>query len=90
MDGRIGYTTGSITAAESADTEIQLYPNPVQTQLKVSGVLPDSPIEIWNAQGQCVLETALVQGAADIEHLATGMYTLQLPHTPVWLRFIKR
>ena len=90
MDGRIGCTTSSITDAESADMEIQLYPNPVQTQLKVSGVLPDAPIEIWNAQGQCVLETALVQGAADIEHLATGMYTLQLPNNAVRLRFIKK
>ena len=90
MDGRIGCTTSSITAAESADKEIQLYPNPVQTQLKVTGVHPDAPIEIWNAQGQCVLETYLTHGAADIKHLATGMYTLQVPHSSVRLRFIKK
>jgi len=90
MEGRIGCATSSITAAESAEKELQLYPNPVQAELRVTGVQPDAPIEIWNAQGQCVLSTYLTQGFVDVEHLATGMYTLQLQDKPGRKRFIKK
>ena len=90
MEGRIGCVASGITTPESADKALQLYPNPVQAEIKVTGVQPDAPIKIWNTQGQCVFETHLTQGAADIEHLPTGVYTLQLSNRSARLRFIKK
>lgn len=62
-------------------TEVELYPNPAQDELMISGSLTRQlEVTIVNLQGKTLLQTSLPQGSGrlDVANLAPGMYLVQL------------
>lgn len=61
-----------------ASDKIQLYPNPVKSDLFVVGLLQDATIKIFDMRGKLVLKTRNTNNQIDVNNLSKGVYTIQV------------
>ncbi len=69
--------TVSSTVLSNSKNKVQLYPNPVQTELKVSHISPaNSKVSIYNSFGEKLIEKTVsgTQAKFDVSHLRKGLY----------------
>lgn len=74
--------TGTAAAAETTVTKLQLFPNPVQDQLRVSGLNPEEydKLFVYNMQGAVLYQQKISTPSAllDLSALSGGVYLLVL------------
>ena len=74
--------TSTTATAETTVTKLQLYPNPVQDQLRVSGLNPDEfdKLFVYNMQGAVLYQQKISTPSAvlDLTNLSGGVYLLVL------------
>jgi hypothetical protein len=65
-----------LSAPVLAKSKIQLYPNPVQTELTVKNIAANSKVSVYNAVGQKLIEKTAngTQAKFDVANLRKGMY----------------
>ena len=61
-------------SVETAKNSIQIYPNPAQNELFINNAPVNSSIQIYNLQGQMVLNKALQKASVNIDELQSGLY----------------
>lgn len=66
------------TAAALKSTSFVIYPNPAQTELKISGDVTGTLLQIYNVSGQQVMALRPTSNIINIDRLVPGMYTLVL------------
>lgn len=70
---------GTFTAVEEAVSPvIAVYPNPAQDRLSITGVAPQSAVEVFDATGKRVLAERLQGGNLNISALEAGTYVLRV------------
>ncbi len=78
---------------EIATEQLGLFPNPAQDHIQIFNLKQPSRFKIYNAQGQWIETTGLVQNGTiiSIEHLPSGIYHLTNESDPSMIahRFIK-
>jgi len=67
---------------------IAIYPNPVSTQLFISGISSDEKYEIYSLVGQKIQSGKTKNSSIDVHNLQTGTYILELKNES--LKFIKK
>ena len=60
----------------ASNVDVKLYPNPVNDVLNIETVLDLKSVEIFNIQGQKVLETN--QNQINVSSLSSGMYMVTI------------
>ena len=70
------------------DEAVTLYPNPASEVLQVKGVAPEDVLDVYNVQGQRLIQTTGVS-SLDVAHLASGMYFLKVNDGQT-IRFVKQ
>ncbi len=73
--------------SEIKSTEIQVFPNPVNHTLYLTGIKNGTEIQILDMQGRILLHSVWQSGSADCSNLAAGLYVLKTPEKTV--KFIK-
>lgn len=76
FDG-ISYFAGALSVQEMTKVNYKLYPNPTTDVINVSVDSKIKSAAIYDMSGK-MLKVKFVEGAADISHLAPGVYTVQL------------
>jgi len=60
------------------DASIRFFPNPAHDHIRIEGLPPGSPVEIFNSLGQSVLRRTMGEGRIDLPALPAGIYRLRL------------
>jgi hypothetical protein len=71
----------SARSLANAQSKVQLYPNPVQTELTISKIaVANSKVAIYNSLGQKLMEKVATGNIAkfDVANLRKGMYFVKL------------
>ncbi len=73
---------GNVGVAEAKGTDLQVFPSPASTTVRVTGVRPGEIVSILDGQGRLALQggASVADGMVtlDIERLAPGSYSVQL------------
>lgn len=70
---------GTIIANEEIEfAKLQVFPNPVQNELFINGLMENTKIRLLGMNGNVVLEGQLESGKINIESLPTGLYIYQV------------
>lgn len=72
------YKSGVTGKPEIIANNIQLYPNPTEGQITISGLSLPTDIMLYSIQGQLLKTYTGVTGGIDISDLPTGVYLLKL------------
>jgi hypothetical protein len=56
---------------------VRFHPNPARESIRIEGIGPDTPVEIYNGHGQLLLRKRMGEGRLDLPHLPAGIYRLQ-------------
>ncbi len=57
-------------------TDVRLFPNPVQDDLYIEGLAPNTWIKVYNSKGMQVLETMMTNDKIDLNYLEPGLYVV--------------
>lgn len=60
---------------QSASQELSIYPNPMETELRISGV-GQRTVRVYDMRGSVVLEERTVSGVVNVSSLPPGAYTV--------------
>ncbi len=92
MTGDVHSTSLSVSDMKSANTGIQIFPNPVTETIRITGMDNGKTLEIYNMAGQLVRSETFAQ-KTDVSSLAAGIYLLKIQtrdfHTHEF-KFIKK
>ncbi len=56
--------------------DVRLFPNPVQDNLYIEGLAPNTSITVYNSNGRQVLETIMNNDKIDLNYLEPGLYVV--------------
>jgi len=56
---------------------VRFHPNPAREHIRIEGIRPDTPVEIYNGHGQLLLRKRMGEGRLDLPNLPAGIYRLQ-------------
>lgn len=75
----------------SSNAELRLYPNPVETQLNISGVSDNSQLTIISSEGRRILSQKSEgnETSIDVSSLSKGIYFLKVSNGQA-VKFIKK
>lgn len=81
---------GILSNKEQNFDNVSLYPNPAQTSIQLSNIPQNSKISIYNIQGQVMIDkiSSDENPIIDIQHLASGIYTVKINNIKT-LKFAK-
>ncbi len=57
-------------------TDVRLFPNPVQDKLYIEGMASNACIKVYNSKGMQVLETMMTNDKIDLNYLEPGLYVV--------------
>ncbi|MBM3442947.1 MAG: T9SS type A sorting domain-containing protein [Bacteroidetes bacterium] len=66
----------NLTAAQAARP--RFYPNPACGYIQIEGIPSDTQVQIFNSEGQFILQHKMGAGRMDLPHLPPGIYRLRL------------
>ena len=68
------------------DTKVYVFPNPVQNELRITGVEENVIVTVYNLNGQCILQS--VGNSVNVSALVSNTYFLKINNQIV--KFIKK
>jgi len=77
IDGAFEYSNIAKTAFNK-DDKVKIKPNPANTTISISGVNPQSTVEVYNLAGVKVLRRTLDGRQINIQHLKKGVYFVSI------------
>jgi hypothetical protein len=82
----IGYSTEAMeiqdpnAIEESIFTHVKLAPNPVQSQLQITGIPPFAKVSVFNICGKQIINQQLESNTLNLSELKDGIYILKLQY----------
>jgi pimeloyl-ACP methyl ester carboxylesterase len=77
-------TTLGTNAIEALNKKITVYPNPASSEIKISNLEKETPIEIFNSVGQIVLKRKIQKDeTVSIENFVNGIYFLKIENQKI-------
>lgn len=75
-----------LESVANSETQVYVFPNPVQKELRVAGVEENVELTVYNLSGKCVLQSK--GKSLDVSSLSTNTYFLKVNNQI--LKFIKK
>ncbi len=70
------HCSASSVEEDSFVTDVCLFPNPVQDNLHIEGLAPNTRIKVYNSSGMLVLEAMMTNDKIDLNYLEPGLYVV--------------